>query len=94
MKVDVKPLLKPFPSARVSKGEEEFLDKLSISDKEMELGLGQDNLLDSNLLLSNSIGINDEEDLLTSNIDDEILGSANRAVNLLDDPMHDENLFN
>ena len=94
MKVDVKPLLKPFPSARVSKGEEELLDKLSISDKEMELGLGQDNLLDSNLLLSNSIGINDEEDLLTSNIDDEILGSANRAVNLLDDPMHDENLFN
>ena len=40
------------------------------------------------------MGINDEEDLLTSNIDDDILGSANRAMNLLDDPMHDENIFN
>ena len=39
----------------------------------LDFVLDEDNLLDSNLFLDNSNGINEEEDLLNSNID-ELLG--------------------
>lgn len=36
--------------------------------------------------------INEEEDLLNSNLEDELLNSGNKVVNLLDDPITDDEL--
>ena len=54
--------------------------------------LDEDNLLDSNLFLDNSNGINEEEDLLNSNIDELLNSEDNQAVNLLDDQMNYESI--
>ena len=58
----------------------------------MKLDLSQDNLLDSNLLEMNPNELNEEEDLLNLNLDDDLLNSGNQAVNLLDDPITDDEL--
>ena len=93
-KVDVSSLLKPIPTIRLLNESVDVTDKLSISDKEMNIEeLGQDNLLDSNLLFMNADDdINEEEDLLNSNLEDELLNSGNKVVNLLDDPITDDEL--
>ena len=54
--------------------------------------LDEDNLLDSNLFLDNSNGINEEEDLLNSNIDELLNSENNQAVDLLDDQMNYESI--
>ena len=56
----------------------------------MEYALDEDNYLDSNLLLDNSNGINEDEDLLDSNIDELLNSEHDQAVNLLDDQMNYE----
>ena len=93
-KIDVSSLLKPVPTIKLLNESVDVTDKHSISDKEMNIEeLSQDNLLDSNLLLMNADDeINEEEDLLNSNIDDELLNSGNKVVNLLDDPITDDEL--
>ena len=93
-KVDVSSLLKPIPTIKLLNESVDLTDKLSISDKEMNIEeLSQDNLLDSNLLLMNADDdINEEEDLLNSNLEDELLNSGNKVVNLLDDPITDDEL--
>ena len=49
------------------------------------------NLLDSNILLLNSNEMVDEDDLLNSNIDEDmLLNSSIGVVNLLDDPINDD----
>ena len=93
-KIDVSSLLKPVPTIRLLNETVDETDKLSISDKEMNIEeLSQDNLLDSNLLLMNADDdINEEEDLLNSNLDDDLLNSGNKVVNLLDDLITDDEL--
>ena len=54
-----------------------------------------DNLLDSNLLLLGSGSgshLMCDDDLLDSNIEEDMLNSKSSVVNLLDDPMNDEDL--
>ena len=91
-KVDVSSLLKPVPAIELLNESKEEIEKLSALSKEMKLDLSQDNLLDSNLLEMNPNELNEEEDLLNLNLDDDLLNSGNQAVNLLDDPITDDEL--
>ena len=53
--------------------EKTVVPETTVPEAGLDFVLDEDNLLDSNLFLDNSNGINEEEDLLNSNID-ELLG--------------------
>ena len=64
-------------------------------DEDLLQSFQDDNLLDPNLLLLNSNSNSNmmaDDDLLDSNIEEDMLDSKCSVVNMLDDPMNDDDL--